>query len=105
METSGDMIRSLRQSKGLLLRELASQLEIDSAILSKIERGERKATKEQIEQLASFFNLPDQRLKILWLSEKVLYDLLLVSILSFNAFKDHKLRDIKAIIYHLSLNG
>jgi len=29
----------------------------------------------------------------------------LVSILSFNAFKDHKLRDIKTIIYHLSLYG
>lgn len=71
----GELIRNLRNEKNLLLRELASAISIDSAILSKIERGERKATKEQIEQISSYFNIENDLLKILWLSDKVIYDL------------------------------
>jgi transcriptional regulator with XRE-family HTH domain len=71
----GEFIRNLRSERNLLLRELASAISIDSAILSKIERGERKATKEQIEQITSYFNIENDMLKILWLSDKVIYDL------------------------------
>lgn len=71
----GEFIRNLRNERNLLLRELASAISIDSAILSKIERGERKATKEQIEQISSYFNIENDMLKILWLSDKVIYDL------------------------------
>lgn len=71
----GKFIRNLRNDRNLLLRELASAISIDSAILSKIERGERIATKEQIEQISSFFNVENEMLKILWLSDKVIYDL------------------------------
>lgn len=71
----GKFIINLRNERNLLLRELASAISIDSAILSKIERGERKATKEQIEQISSYFNVENNMLKILWLSDKVIYDL------------------------------
>ena len=47
METFGDIIKIEREKKGLLLRQVASALEIDQAIVSKFERGERKPSKEQ----------------------------------------------------------
>ena len=65
----GEYIRNLRKSKDLLLRELAGNLSMDQAILSKIERGERKATKEQIIAVSEYFSIKNDELKILWLSE------------------------------------
>ena len=44
----GEILRKRREEKGLLLRQVAALLDVDTAILSKIERGERKAKKEQM---------------------------------------------------------
>jgi len=41
----GNKIRKLREEKGLVLRQLAAALEIDTATMSKIERGDRQARK------------------------------------------------------------
>jgi transcriptional regulator with XRE-family HTH domain len=57
METFGDIIKHTRESKGLLLRQVASALEIDQAIVSKFERGDRKPTKGQVEKFAVFYDL------------------------------------------------
>ncbi|MFZ0389183.1 MAG: helix-turn-helix transcriptional regulator [Calditrichia bacterium] len=55
MDSFGQKIRSLRESQELLLRQVATAIEIDQALLSKIERGERIATKNQVIALADFF--------------------------------------------------
>lgn len=39
----GEHIKQLREQNQLLQRQVASVLEIDTAMLSKIERGERRA--------------------------------------------------------------
>lgn len=75
MLSIGEQIRKLRESKGLPLRKVAAELDIDQSILSKIERGERKATKEQIIQIARIFCVEEKELVINYLSDKVLYDL------------------------------
>jgi HTH-type transcriptional regulator, competence development regulator len=71
METFGDIIKYERESKGLLLRQVASALEIDQAIVSKFERGERKPTKEQVEKFAEYYNLDKNNLVTSWLSDKI----------------------------------
>lgn len=75
MKTTGEIIRKEREKKGMLLRQLASQLDIDASILSKIERGERKATKEQIIKLAEILCLNKNELLIQYLSEKIAYEI------------------------------
>ena len=45
-ETIGEKLRHIREGKELPLRKVAALLDIDVAILSKMERGERKITKE-----------------------------------------------------------
>jgi transcriptional regulator with XRE-family HTH domain len=37
----GDKIRELRTKQNLLLRQVASKLEVDTSIISKMERGQR----------------------------------------------------------------
>ena len=48
MKTFGNIIRHKREEKGLLLRQVAAALEIDQALLSKIERGQRNAKKQLV---------------------------------------------------------
>ena len=75
MKTTGEIIREKREEKGLLLRHVSALLDIDTAILSKIERGERKASREQIEKLSEILELNKEKLIIQFLSEKILYEL------------------------------
>lgn len=75
MKTLGEIIREGRERKGLLLRQVSDLLNIDIAILSKVERGERKATREQIEKLATILDLDRENLIIKYLSEKILYEI------------------------------
>jgi len=74
-QTTGEILRACREKKGLLLRQVAAVLEMDTAILSKVERGERKATREQILKLAEILDLNKQELLIHYLSEKIAYEL------------------------------
>ena len=75
MKTIGEIIRGHREEKRMLLRQLAALLEIDSAILSKIERGERKATKEQIIKIAAILGIKQNEMLIQYLSEKIAYEI------------------------------
>lgn len=71
----GELLREKREEKGLLLRHVSAELDIDTAILSKIERSERKATKEQILKLAEILDLNKDDLLVQYLSEKILYEI------------------------------
>lgn len=51
----GDWIRELREQDKILLRHLAAQLDIDTAMLSKMERGDRFFNKEDIIKIARIF--------------------------------------------------
>ena len=69
----GDKIRELRESKEILLRQLAAQLDMDTALLSKMERGDRFFRKEDILSLSEIFNQPEKELLTIWLADKVLH--------------------------------
>ncbi len=68
----GDKIRELREANNILLRQLAAQLEMDTAMLSKMERGDRFFRKEDIVALSTIFKQPQKQLLTLWLADKVL---------------------------------
>ncbi len=71
MNKFGDVIRTNREGNNMLLRHLSAQLDIDTAMLSKIERGEKIAKKEHVKQLAKIFKLDYNELMALWLADKV----------------------------------
>lgn len=74
MESLGDTLRKLREDKELPLRTVAAYLDIDQAILSKIERGQRKPNREQVVKLAEYFKVKENDLLVAWLSDKLLYE-------------------------------
>jgi transcriptional regulator with XRE-family HTH domain len=78
----GDKIRSLRTNQKMLLRHVASALDIDTALLSKIERGGRAIKKGQIPLIAEILNADQEELKTLWLADQVM-----------NVLKDEKMAD------------
>ncbi len=71
MNKFGETIRNQREANGLLLRQLAAKLDIDTAMLSKIERGERNAKRTHISILAEILKLSKEELLTLWLADKV----------------------------------
>lgn len=75
MSKFGKKIRNLRGHDNLLLRELASEIKIDQALLSKIERGERIATKKQAISIADYFKINREEFISQWLGEKIAYEL------------------------------
>jgi len=75
METLGQILKSKRESKGLLLRQVAAYLDIDQAILSKIEKGARKPSKENIRKLSEILEIDSEKLMIQFLSEKIAYEI------------------------------
>lgn len=68
----GEHIRTLREANDILLRQLAAKLDIDQALLSKMERGERSFKREDINVLAKIFKQPKKELLTLWLADKIL---------------------------------
>ena len=68
----GQKIKELRLENGVLQRQLASLLEIDTPMFSKIERGDRRAKRTQVIQIAKYFNVDERELLTLWVADKVL---------------------------------
>lgn len=75
-KTFGGTIRKLREAKSFTLREVAKELGIDTSMLGKIEKNNRKPTKQLIEKFAKFFDVSDKELTIAFLSDKVAYQVL-----------------------------
>ena len=71
----GELLREKREEQGLLLRQVSAKVNIDTAILSKIERSARKASKEQILNLAEILNLNKEDILVQYLSEKILNEI------------------------------
>lgn len=78
----GQRIRELRLNQNLYLRQVASLLEMDSAQLSKIEKGTRQIKKEQIVLLSNILKADNEELLTLWLADQL-----------YAVIKDEKLAD------------
>ena len=69
------LLKNAREKKGLKTREVAQLIGIDQALISKFENGSRKPTKEQITKLASLLDIDFETLMVVWLKEKILYEI------------------------------
>lgn len=66
------ILKEARESKDLLMRELAAKIEIDIATVSKFEKGDRNPTRPQILKLSEVLDLDVNKLLTLWLRDKIL---------------------------------
>ncbi len=72
----GETIRDLRIEKQLTLREVAKFLKIDTSMLGKIEKNNRKPTKQFIKDISKLFNINEDILTISYLSDTVVFTIL-----------------------------
>lgn len=66
-----ERIKELRIQNQLPQRQLAAALDIDTATYCKIEKGERKAKREQVSILSKLFHVNTEQLLTLWLADQV----------------------------------
>ncbi len=69
--TFTERIKQLREQCQLPQRKVAEALDIDSATYCKIERGERKAKREQLSIIAELLKADQNELLTLWLADQV----------------------------------
>ena len=67
----GKKISALCEARGLLQRQVAYHLDIDSPMLSNIERGDRRAKREWIPKLAKLLQVSEEELLTYWLADRV----------------------------------
>lgn len=70
-ETFGEYIRTLRSENNLTLTQLAAQLDMDSANLSKVENGKRDFDEKRLEKLAGSLGLNLNKLKAEFYSDLI----------------------------------
>jgi transcriptional regulator with XRE-family HTH domain len=67
----GNKLKSLREEKHIPQRQLAAVLEIDTATYCKIEKGDRRAKREQVIILSDSLQTDKKELLRLWSADKV----------------------------------
>jgi len=68
----GQKLRESREKQNLLLRQVAAFLEVDTALISKAERGERNLNREQVIKLSLLLGISQEELISLWLCDKII---------------------------------
>jgi transcriptional regulator with XRE-family HTH domain len=70
----GEKLRALREAKGLVQRQVAAELEVDTAYVSKMENNEKRVSRQHLKKLSGILGISEETLQTLWLADK-LYDL------------------------------
>ena len=68
----GQFLRELRKERNETLHQVSKGTDIDSPLLSKIERGERLPTLDQLKRLSKFYKVSEASLKVKHTAEKIL---------------------------------
>ncbi|MGM9511644.1 helix-turn-helix domain-containing protein [Larkinella sp. GY13] len=82
----GEKLRRLREAKGLVQRQIAAELELDTAYISKLENNEKPVSRHHLKKLAALLDYPEDELLTLWLADK-LYDLVKNEALALKAME------------------
>lgn len=93
----GQKLRELREAKGLVQRQVAAELEVDTAYVSKIESNEKPVSRHHLKKLSLLFGISEEELNTLWLADKV-YDVIkdeAVAIKAMHVAENHVLKSKK----------
>lgn len=65
------LLKLARNTKGILVKDLAAKADIDQALVSKFESGQRLPTRIQAIKLAQALDIPEQELLAAWIKEHI----------------------------------
>lgn len=75
MKNFGTLIKNARLLEKRKLVDVADMLHIDKALLSKIEKGLRNATRKQVNDFIRLYRIDEREAMSTWLSDKIVYEL------------------------------
>ena len=68
----GNRLKELRETNGYVQREVAALLHVDTAFISKTEKGEKLLNEIHLKPLAKFYKVSESELKSIWLADRIL---------------------------------
>lgn len=68
----GQKIREYRESKGLLQRQMAAALEVDTAYISRIESNEKPLSKNHLKKISALLEIPEEEITTIWLADRII---------------------------------
>ena len=69
----GEKLKEFREARGLVQRQVAAVLEVDTAYISKMESNEKPVNRLHLKKLSVLLGIIEEELLTLWLADKV-YD-------------------------------
>lgn len=75
MKSFGETIKELRIAKKMLLRQVAAKMNVDSSLLSRVENGMKRLSRDQVIALAAVLDYDHEKLLVMYLGERVVYEL------------------------------
>lgn len=68
----GEKLKELREANGFVQRQVAADLQVDTAYVSKMERNEKPVSRNHLSRLSRIYKVPENDLLPIWLADKVL---------------------------------
>jgi len=68
----GEKLKELREAKGLVQRQVAADLQVDTAYISKMEHNEKPVSRIHLKKLSKLYSVAENDLLPIWLADKVL---------------------------------
>ena len=68
----GEKLKELRESNGLLQRQVATFLDVDTAYISKMESNCKPVSRNQLNKLAIIYKASENKLVPFWIAERIL---------------------------------
>jgi HTH-type transcriptional regulator, competence development regulator len=73
--TFGEWLRQQREARQWPLRKVGALLDIDTSLVARMEKGQRQPTRAHLQTLAGVFNENLDDLLVLYLSDRIAYEL------------------------------
>lgn len=67
----GEKLKELREAEGLVQRQVAAVLKVDTAYISKMEHNEKPVNRNHLKKIAKLYAVPESELLPFWLAAKV----------------------------------
>ena len=67
----GSKLKELREINGYVQRQIAAELEVDTAYISKVENEEKQLSKIHLKKLSKMYKISERELLTIWLTDKI----------------------------------
>jgi transcriptional regulator with XRE-family HTH domain len=68
----GAKLKELREINGYVQRQIAAELEVDTAYISKVENDEKPLSKNHLKKFSKLYSIDEKELTKLWLADKII---------------------------------